>query len=497
MNRFRHTLVFLFMLAPFVTSAQVRLKLNYNKDWKLTTSDSAAFIRICIYDTTNSYFAGPVADLYLNGKPQMKGTYLARKKEGEFTFYYENGNVQSIGEFENDVRVGTWKYFYENGNEKLVLVFSDPDQEPKVVFLKDEDGDLLIKSGFGRWREEVTIEDQKVVITGEYKNSKRDGTWRFYNPTIGRSRVEIFEDGKFVRGYLEYSNRSQMSLANFNPEPQFQLPTKFAVTESFVAQPGVDFSVYPHLNMILLRGFPMYRQERGYKIYTSSDTTKGFTLIDIPATPQHPRGLDEFFFYVKRSVKYPEEAKRDGVEGIVLLEYLIIEDGGFSNFKVLKGIGSGCDQEAIRIMQEYTKGFKWNPAMKDGKPIPQRMVLPVTFSFGEDVLHDGSRRDRIYTIVDTHAAPIGGYDKFRKYISRHLEFPQEAIKNRLHTTVTVEFVVLEDGTLRGFKVATPKGFGFDEEALRVMRAYGREFKWTPASFRSKNVSEKRTAFIEF
>src|ERR1041384_5622089 len=110
-----YILLFLFASLVVVTNAPVRLKLNYNKFWELTTPDSAAYIRIGVYDTTNSRFAGPVSDLYLTGKPQMTGFYVGNVKSGDFTSYYDNGTTESVGKFENNLRVGVWKFFHPNG----------------------------------------------------------------------------------------------------------------------------------------------------------------------------------------------------------------------------------------------------------------------------------------------------------------------------------------------------------------------------------------------
>ncbi|MEJ0031186.1 MAG: energy transducer TonB [Bacteroidota bacterium] len=178
----------------------------------------------------------------------------------------------------------------------------------------------------------------------------------------------------------------------FKPTPQFRLPAKFAITESFVARPGVDFTVYPKLKEMMSRNMVIFRRP-SYKIYTTIDTTSGSTLVERFATPLEERGngWDGFYSYVKNAIKYPVDAKEDRVEGVVLLAYLVNEDGSFSDFTVLKSVGSGCDEEAIRIMREYTLGFKWNPAMKDRKPIPQRFELPVKFSLGSDTPKVGKR----------------------------------------------------------------------------------------------------------
>ncbi|HEX8059450.1 MAG TPA: TonB family protein, partial [Cyclobacteriaceae bacterium] len=136
----RNILILLLLIASSIANAQVRMKLNYSKDWRLATPDSAVFIRVCFYDTLNHFFTGPVADLYVNGKPQMKGTYRFKKKEGEFASYYENGNTESTGMFENNMRVGVWKTYDADGKLKSEVKFVPGTAQQKVITFNDPSG---------------------------------------------------------------------------------------------------------------------------------------------------------------------------------------------------------------------------------------------------------------------------------------------------------------------------------------------------------------------
>lgn len=75
-------------------------------------------------------------------------------------------------------------------------------------------------------------------------------------------------------------------------------------------------------------------------------------------------------------VKYPEKARKYNTEGRVLIVFIVKKDGNPTNLKVLKGIGNGCDEEALRAVRKA----KFKPAEKDGEPVNVRFLIPVEFS---------------------------------------------------------------------------------------------------------------------
>lgn len=68
-----------------------------------------------------------------------------------------------------------------------------------------------------------------------------------------------------------------------------------------------------------------------------------------------------------------------GIEGRVFIEFLIGKDGTLSEIKVIKGIGGGCDEEALRVIQGSPN---WNPGKQRGVPVKQRYTLPIVFKLG-------------------------------------------------------------------------------------------------------------------
>ena len=78
-------------------------------------------------------------------------------------------------------------------------------------------------------------------------------------------------------------------------------------------------------------------------------------------------------------MKYPAQARRMGIEGRVFVEFIINKDGSLTEIKFIKGIGAGCDEEAVRVIQSAPA---WNPAKQRGKAVKQRYTLPIIFKLG-------------------------------------------------------------------------------------------------------------------
>lgn len=97
---------------------------------------------------------------------------------------------------------------------------------------------------------------------------------------------------------------------------------------------------------------------------------------EVSEMPVPPGGMEGWINYFKNNLKYPETAKKNGVEGMVMLSFIVKKDGSVSNVQVLRGIGGGCDEEAVRLL---TNSEKWTPGKKENKPVDVEMKLPVQF----------------------------------------------------------------------------------------------------------------------
>ncbi len=102
-----------------------------------------------------------------------------------------------------------------------------------------------------------------------------------------------------------------------------------------------------------------------------------FQIVEDPAMP--PGGYQAFYDYVGKKMKYPAQARRMGIEGKVYVQFVVDRDGTLTDVQAVKGIGAGCDEEAVRVIQGAPK---WSPPKQRGKPVKQRIILPITFKLG-------------------------------------------------------------------------------------------------------------------
>jgi len=101
-----------------------------------------------------------------------------------------------------------------------------------------------------------------------------------------------------------------------------------------------------------------------------------FKVVHKP--PQFAGGDKARIFFIRDNVKYPEEARKKGITGIVFASFTIEKDGSVSSPKILSGIGSGCDEEVLRVIKLMPK---WIPGEdKNGNPVRVAFNIPVKFN---------------------------------------------------------------------------------------------------------------------
>ena len=119
-------------------------------------------------------------------------------------------------------------------------------------------------------------------------------------------------------------------------------------------------------------------QEINGDLYQSlKDKAVGDSIYQIvEEMPQFPGGEAAMMKFVANNVKYPQEARDKEIDGRVFIGFVVEKDGSVSNVKVLRGIGGGCDEEAVRVI----KGMpKWKPGMQKGKPVRVSYQIPIYF----------------------------------------------------------------------------------------------------------------------
>ena len=104
-------------------------------------------------------------------------------------------------------------------------------------------------------------------------------------------------------------------------------------------------------------------------------------IYDEPDTdPEFVGGTDSLYHFLAANIHYPEQAKKDGIQGRVFVRFTVEADGSVADAKVMRGIGGGCDEEALRVVQAMPR---WKPGTKDGHPVRVQYNLPIYFILNE------------------------------------------------------------------------------------------------------------------
>lgn len=112
--------------------------------------------------------------------------------------------------------------------------------------------------------------------------------------------------------------------------------------------------------------------ENGRVIEMSADE-----IFDVVEDQPNPAGgMQGWNQYLSSNLVYPEQAKKEGVEGTVIVVFVINTDGSIQDVDILRGIGAGCDEAAIRVVQNAPN---WEPGKQRGREVRTRMRLPIRF----------------------------------------------------------------------------------------------------------------------
>jgi len=236
-----------------------------------------------------------------------------------------------------------------------------------------------------------------------------------------------------------------------------------------------------------------------------------YEVVEIQPSP--PGGMAGWNKYLMENLRYPTNAQRKGIEGTVIVAFVVNIDGTTTDIEILRSVGGGCDEEVIRIVKGSPK---WTPGMQRGTPVRTRMRLPLRFMLGgtdpsrdstevslnavplppamdgQDSSQEGAAL--FFDVVDTPPSPVGGFEAWSRHLSENLTYPTSARMKGIQGTVLVSFIVNTDGTIEGIELVQGIGGGCDEEAIRIIKSSP---SWTPGMIKGKAVRTRMKIPISF
>ena len=195
---------------------------------------------------------------------------------------------------------------------------------------------------------------------------------------------------------------------------------------------------------------------------------------------------------LQAKVKYPEIARKAHVEGRVIVQFTVDENGDVRDAQVLRGAGAGLDEEAIRAISEHAE---FTPGRQDGKPVAVRLSIPIVFKLNDEskalsVQSQSLEQQDHYVIVEQMPELIGGLSA----IQAKVRYPEIARKANVEGRVIVQFIVDENGNVRDPEILRGAGAGLDEEAIRVISEHA---EFTPGRQDGKPIAVRLSIPIVF
>ncbi len=315
----RYLLILFLLLSCHLLRAQ-QGNIYFDKYWRKTTAENAAFYRL--YWPDNDLYR--VEDHYIDGPVYMKGYRLflesnsVKFREGPITFYDKAGRKTREGHYTLGRRTSTWIYYFDSSEDRLLEIRHPQDTS-------QPDTSIVYDHVTHRRKKRSTKAGNDTTLTWEI-NGKDSVLSKTFDYKVGDTTISV----------TQY--------------PDHRLTRKY----------GKDDSVGHCVN------------DNGVRIPCPGNNDTGkFTYTEV--MPKADFNLNE---YLSKTLVYPKYARKKGIEGRVIVRFVVDEDGGIADVKVMKGIGGGCDEEAERVISEMPY---WQPGYQNGRAVRVYYTIPLNF----------------------------------------------------------------------------------------------------------------------
>ena len=154
------------------------------------------------------------------------------------------------------------------------------------------------------------------------------------------------------------------------PEPEVVTPTELNVVADNVEVADVDINAEDDQNQA--------QQEYVAPVVETveEDVKDEEIFVSVEKMPEFPGGEEKLYKYLRDNLKYPDMATQQNIQGKVYVQFVVEKDGSIANPKVLRDIGGGCGDEALRVVRAMPK---WTPGIQRTKKVRVQYTLPVNF----------------------------------------------------------------------------------------------------------------------
>lgn len=165
----------------------------------------------------------------------------------------------------------------------------------------------------------------------------------------------------------------------------------------------------------------------------AQSTDKVYTFVE--QMPAFEGGQQKMLAFLGQNITYPQDAKDAGVQGMVVITFVVDADGSLKQVQVVKPLSKSTDEEAMRVVKMMDG--KWTPGMQNGKAVAVRYTLPIKFAMKET--DTGTQQPQF----------IGGQEALHQFLAENMKLPEAAKKEHLLAKAVVMFTVEPDGSVSG------------------------------------------------
>ena len=224
------------------------------------------------------------------------------------------------------------------------------------------------------------------------------------------------------------------------------------------------------------------------------------TFKSVEQMPSFVDGMAALMKWIQSHLQYPQPAKEKGIQGTVMMQFVVTESGSIGQVKVVRSVEASLDSEATRLCKSLPPFI---PDRHNSKPVSVWYTLPITFHLpGEQAAEEVTTnnytpaRSDAYTFKSVEQMPlfVGGNAALMKWIQSHMKYPASAKEKGIQGTVTMQFVVTESGNIGQVKVIRSAETSLDSEATRLCKSLP---PFVPGRHNGKPVSVWYTLPITF
>lgn len=263
------------------------------------------------------------------------------------------------------------------------------------------------------------------------------------------------------------------------------------------------------LLILLLMNIPFltYAQEVAdttiYKFVDEVPRFPGCEQLDTTIDVKMQCAQTNLLMFFNRNIVYPLVARDENIEGQVVISFVVEKDGLISNPAVMKDIGGGCGDEAIRVANGMNQALieaklRWRPGMKAGKPVRTQISVPIKFKLQDPpdfVLIDN--RDSLFVVVDDSLSYRGGTGELESFLKQHLRTPVRYADSCKVGSVDLTILARPNGYVRVVDLVDYWNLGIEFQWEAIKTATATWGNWIPATRKGRAVPSSYDMTLTF